>query len=60
MKANISIHNSSKVLPITDNNMITNMNAITMNNFTNTLETRLTENDHRLIPPTKSDENSSE
>ncbi|XP_016467956.2 uncharacterized protein LOC107790536 [Nicotiana tabacum] len=42
---------------ITDNNMISNTSAINTNNFTNTLEACLTENDYSIVQPVmKSDE----
>ncbi|XP_009768616.1 uncharacterized protein LOC107792279 [Nicotiana tabacum] len=42
---------------ITDNSMNTNTSAIAMNNFTNTLEACLTENDYSVVQPVmKSDE----
>ncbi|XP_049346428.1 ethylene-responsive transcription factor ERN2-like [Solanum verrucosum] len=43
---------------ITENNMISNMSAINVSNFTNTSEACLAVNDYSVIQPVKSDENS--
>ncbi|TMW87554.1 hypothetical protein EJD97_019799 [Solanum chilense] len=43
---------------ITENNMISNMSAINVSNFTNTLEACLSDKDYSVIQPVKSDENS--
>ncbi|XP_015065313.1 ethylene-responsive transcription factor ERN1-like [Solanum pennellii] len=43
---------------ITENNMISNMSANNVSNFTNTLEACLSDNDYSVIQPVKSDENS--
>ncbi|CAN4079411.1 unnamed protein product [Withania somnifera] len=44
---------------ITDNNVISNMSAMNLTNFTDTLEAAcLTENDYSVIQPVKTDENS--